>query len=67
MRNCIARIFILLMLAFSASIYACGDNPNAVIQGPFKDKSFIDGVICFQNTSDKRDVDFYLSVRKDDK
>ncbi|WFC89995.1 hypothetical protein [Enterobacter roggenkampii] len=67
MRNYIARVFILLMLTFSASVYACGDNPNAVIQGPFKDKSFTDGVICFQNTSDKRDIEFYLSFGKDNK
>lgn len=30
-------------------------------QGPFKDSSFEDGLICFQNTPDKRHVDFFQS------
>ena len=41
--------------------YACGDNSNAIVQGPFKDSSFENGLICFQNSPDQRDVDFFQS------
>lgn len=53
--------FLLISFCFSSVVYACGDNPNAIIQGPFKDGSFENGHICFQSTPDKRDVEFYLS------
>ena len=52
------------MLLVSSLVYACGDNPNAMVQGPFKDSAFNNGVICFQSSPDKRDVDFYQSYSK---
>jgi len=63
-KRCVLMFFSLLLLTFSTAIYACGDNPNAIIHGPFKDKSFFDGRVCFQNTPDKRNIDFYLSFNK---
>ncbi|MGB9098675.1 hypothetical protein [Erwinia sp.] len=61
MRFYIVRLFLFSLLLLSTTIYACGDNPNSIIQGPFKDSAFTNGFICFQNTSDKRNVDFFLS------
>lgn len=64
MKNLITRTLVLALLFFSRAIYACGDNPNALAQGPFNDNSFTNGFICFQYASDKRDIDFYLSYTK---
>lgn len=61
MKNILTRMFVLALLFFSSVIYACGDNPNALVQGPFKDNSFTNGFICFQHAPDKRDIYFYLS------
>lgn len=61
MKIFLLRNLMFFLLFFSSFVYACGDNINAIVQGPFKDKSFDNGYICFQNTSDKRDVSFYLS------
>ncbi|EWG64818.1 MULTISPECIES: hypothetical protein [unclassified Enterobacter] len=61
MKGVIIKVIALSMLLVSSLVYACGDNPNAMVQGPFKDSAFNNGVICFQNSPDKRDVDFYQS------
>ena len=61
MNNRFIKLLILLFLSFSSLSYACGDNPNAIIQGPFKDDSFQNGSICFQITPDKRDINFFLN------
>ncbi|HBR2880417.1 TPA: hypothetical protein L9Q92_005245 [Klebsiella pneumoniae] len=61
MKNSITRMLVLVLLFFSSMIYACGDNPNALVQGPFEDNSFTNGFICFQYAPDKRDIYFYLS------
>lgn len=61
MGNYIFRFFTLLLFVFSSSSFSCGDNKNALIQGPFKDNSFSNGYICFQNTPDKRGIEFHLS------
>ncbi|WP_345012338.1 hypothetical protein [Pseudaeromonas paramecii] len=60
------KLLFLLLICISSVAYACGDNPNAIIQGPFKDDSFENGYICFQHTPDKRDVEFYLSYESKD-
>ncbi|HBR1004048.1 hypothetical protein [Klebsiella quasipneumoniae] len=65
MKNFIIRTLVLALFFFSSVICACGDNPNALVQGPFKDNSFTNGFICFQYAPDKRDIDFYLSRTKD--
>lgn len=64
MKDFITRTLALAFFFFSSTIYACGDNPNALVQGPFKDNSFTNGFICFQHSTDKRDIDFYLSYTK---
>lgn len=64
MKSIIIKVIALSMLLVSSLVYACGDNPNAMVQGPFKDSAFNNGVICFQNSPDKRDVDFYQSYSK---
>lgn len=64
MKSYLMKFFFLTFLFFSSLIHACGDNPNAIIQGPFKDNAFTNGAICFQNTPDKRDIDFFLSYNK---
>ncbi|TKI03715.1 hypothetical protein [Martelella alba] len=61
MNNCLLKILILVILLFSLKIYACGNNPNAIVQGPFKDHSFDNGSICFQNSLDRNHIDFYLN------
>ncbi len=61
MDNYISKFFALLMFAFPSLSYSCGDNPNAIVQGPFKDNSFKNGYICFQHTPDKRDIEFHHS------
>jgi|GEM_PF-4858457 len=66
MKNIIPRVLILALFFFSRVIYACGDNANALVQGPFKDNSFTNGFICFEYAPDKRDIDFYLSYTKND-
>lgn len=55
---------LLLLLLAATLTYACGDNPSTMVQGPFKDSAFNNGLICFQNSQDKRDVDFYQSYSK---
>ncbi|MDI3432579.1 hypothetical protein QLG02_19735 [Aeromonas sp. V90_14] len=55
-----SRLFIILMFLFSTYAHACGNNNNAIVQGPFRDISFNEGYICFQSTSDKNDIEFYL-------
>lgn len=64
MKNFLIRTLVLALFFFSCVIYACGDNPNALAQGPFRDNSFTNGFICFQYSPDKRDIDFYLSYTK---
>lgn len=66
MRNLIIIAFSFIILVFSSFSQACGDNPNAIIQGPFKDSAFNDGFVCFQNTPDKRNIMFYLSYMSKD-
>lgn len=61
MKSAIMRLFTLCLFIVSTLTYACGDNSNAIVQGPFKDSSFENGLICFQNSSDQRDVDFFQS------
>lgn len=61
MKDIIIKVIALSMLLVSSLVYACGDNPNAMVQGPFKDSAFNNGVICFQSSPDKRDVNFYQS------
>ncbi|RPE02168.1 hypothetical protein BBB56_07665 [Candidatus Pantoea deserta] len=61
MKGIIIKVIALSMLLVSSLVYACGDNPNAMVQGPFKDSAFNNGVICFQYSPDKRDIDFYQS------
>lgn len=58
--NYIKYILISLMI-FSTDSLACGDNQNAIIQGPFKTNIFNNGTICFQRTNDKRNIDFILN------
>ncbi|EBO4432487.1 hypothetical protein DMR46_14145 [Salmonella enterica] len=60
MGNSITGTLVLVLLFFLNMIYACGDNPNALVQGPFEDNSFTNGVICFQYAPDKRDIYFHL-------
>ncbi|EJS0563766.1 hypothetical protein NXE71_003248 [Escherichia coli] len=59
MKGIIIKAISLSMLLVSSLVYACGDNPNAIVQGPFKDSVFNNGVICFQNSPDKKDIYFY--------
>lgn len=54
MKGIIIKAISLSMLLVSSLVYACGDNPNAIVQGPFKDSVFNNGVICFQNSPDKK-------------
>lgn len=61
MKGIIIKVISLSMLLVSSLVYACGDNPNAIVQGPFKDSVFNNGVICFQNSPDKKDIYFYQS------
>ncbi|MFI8418331.1 hypothetical protein ACQKDS_19985 [Serratia sp. NPDC078593] len=61
MKNSIIKIIALSILLASPLVYACGDNPNAMFQGPFKDSAFNNGLICFQSSPDKRNVYFYQS------
>lgn len=58
--NLIKYISILLIL-FSVNLFACGNNQNAMIQGPFKIELFEGGNICFQRTDDERNIDFILN------
>jgi len=58
-------ILFIIISIFTLNTYACGDNPNAIIQGPFKTSLHSDDLICFQNTFDKRDVDFFSSHVQD--
>lgn len=57
-----ALIKYLIFFAFLSSLqaYACGDNSNTLEQGPFKDSNFNNGTICFQKTSDERNIEFHL-------
>lgn len=64
MKGIIIKVIALSIFLVSSLVYACGDNPNAMVQGPFKDNAFNNGFICFQNSPDKRDVDFYQSYEK---
>lgn len=50
-----------MSLALPGIASGCGNNPNAIIQGPFKDTIFKNRAICFQNTDDGRNIEFYLS------
>ena len=61
MENIIIKLIALSMFLVSSLLYACGDNPNAMVQGPFKDSAFNSGLICFQSSPDKKDVNFYQS------
>lgn len=61
MKSVIMRLFSICLLFISTLTYACGDNSNAIVQGPFKDGAFENGLLCFQNSSDKRDIDFFQS------
>ncbi|MEQ2026269.1 hypothetical protein ABLB84_10895 [Xenorhabdus szentirmaii] len=61
----IIYFFVVLFLMFSTSVIACGDNENAIIQGPFKINDFHKSDICFQSTIDKRGIDFFLSFDSD--
>lgn len=56
--------YLLRLLLASILTYSCGDNPSTMVQGPFKDSAFNNGLICFQNSKDKRNVDFYQSYSK---
>ena len=53
----------LLLIFTSLRSLACGDNDDLIVQGPFKDSEFQDGYVCFQHSSDKRDIYFYLSYK----
>lgn len=64
MKNVIIKFLVLGMLLVSSLAYSCGDNPNAMVQGPFRDSSFNNGLVCFQNSPDKRGIDFYQSYEK---
>lgn len=55
------------LILLSKSLFACGDNQNAIIHGPFKTKLFDEGTICFQRTIDKRNIDFILNKPINDK
>lgn len=61
MNSLIMKLFTVFLFFISTLAYACGDNTNAIVQGPFKDSSFENGLICFQHSSDKRDVEFFQS------
>lgn len=61
MKGIIIKVIALSMFLVSSLVHACGDNPHAMVQGPFKDSAFNNGVICFQHSPDKRDVEFYQS------
>ena len=47
MKNSITRMLVLVLLFFSSMIYACGDNPNALVQGPFEDNSLLMDLFVF--------------------
>ncbi|WP_145504152.1 hypothetical protein [Yersinia vastinensis] len=64
MRNIFLNFIIVVLCFFSLQVFACGDNPNAIVQGPFADHSLNGGMICFQNTDDKRNVEFYVSYQE---
>ena len=66
MPNYTLKFFALIIFIFPSLSYSCGDNPNAIIQGPFEDNSFRNGYICFQNTSDKREIEFHHSYTTND-
>lgn len=61
MYNYLAKASVIVAFLFSSYSHACGDNANAIIQGPFEDRAFNDGYICFQRSPDGRDILFYLS------
>ncbi len=61
MNNVIMRLSLLGLFFISTLVFACGDNSNSLVQGPFKDNSFKNGLICFQNTFDKKDINFFQS------
>ena len=61
--NFLSKVFVLILLFSSSLAYACGDNPNAMVQGPFKDFAINEGYICFQGTTDKRNIEFYQSYK----
>lgn len=61
MKKIFAICFFMMSLSLPIVALGCGDNPNAMVQGPFKDVMFENGAICFQNTDDKRNIEFYLS------
>lgn len=61
MKTMTMRLFTLCLFVVSTLAYACGDNSNSIVQGPFKDSSFENGLICFQKSLDKRDVEFFQS------
>lgn len=56
----IIKLFLSLCILHAGFIYACGDNSNTLVQGPFRDSAFDNGYICFQKTSDNRDIEFFL-------
>lgn len=58
-------ILLFILSVFVSNAYACGDNHNAMVQGPFKTGLYSDGLICFQMTPDKRDIEFFVSYVKD--
>lgn len=58
-------IFFFVFSLFVSCACACGDNSNAIVQGPFRTDLYSDGLICFQSTSDKRDIEFFVSYMKE--
>lgn len=61
MKIVITKFVVFIIFLLPQLSYACGNNLNAMVQGPFKDSAFNNGYICFQNSPDKRDIDFYQS------
>ena len=62
MNSCFRWLAMFFIFA-SLRCLACGDNENLIVQGPFNDSEFKNGYICFQHSSDKRDIAFYLSYK----
>ncbi|MGY3901888.1 hypothetical protein ACW5XF_05380 [Aeromonas lusitana] len=60
MVRALVRCLVFFVFLSSPLAYACGDNANSLVQGPFKDSNFNNGTICFQKTSDERDIEFHL-------
>lgn len=66
MNKLILALLSLWLLASSGLALACGTNPNALIQGPFKAQLFQQGEICFQWSEDHRIIEFYADIRQQD-